>query len=123
MGGEQDAKDLKNKKHDELDEPESLVMGNILTDIKVTYTDVEQAISELRSSNAAGYDGLTNNLIKELPDIIPTLVEAINMSLNEGISPDALKLAIVIPLFKNGSKIEVTNYRPISLIPTLSKIM
>ena len=43
--------------------------------------------------------------------------------LNWGVYPNLLKLAKVIPIFKAGSKLEVNNYRPISLLPTLSKII
>ena len=38
-----------------------------------------------------------------------------------GIYPNSLKLANVIPIVKAGSKLEVINYKPISLLPTLSK--
>ena len=44
-------------------------------------------------------------------------------TLNWGVYPNSLKLAKVIPIFKAGSKLEVNNYRPISLLPTLSKII
>ena len=41
----------------------------------------------------------------------------------EGISPDQFKLAKVIPLHKGGEKDDVDNYRPISLLPVMSKIL
>ena len=40
-----------------------------------------------------------------------------------GIFPDRLKYAIVKPLFKNGDKSDVSNYRPISLLPAFSKVL
>ena len=53
------------------------------------------------------------------PIIIPQLVKIFNLSFKKGIFPDLMKLAKVIPIFKSGSKLLVTNYRPISLLSIL----
>ena len=50
------------------------------------------------------------------------LAKIINKSFNEGVFPRQLKNARVVPVFKEGSKTEVGNYRPISLLSSLSKI-
>ena len=47
----------------------------------------------------------------------------INKSLETGIVPDKLKLAKVIPIYKSKDKELLNNYRPISLLPIISKIM
>ena len=47
----------------------------------------------------------------------------INMSLDQGIVPDAMKLAKVIPRFKEKSKESFNNYRPISLLSSISKVL
>ena len=57
------------------------------------------------------------------PVITPYLAKIFNNSFNTGIFPDNMKLAKVIPLFKGGSKLSVNNYRPISLLPLISKIL
>ena len=54
--------------------------------------------------------------------VSPFLADIINMSLSAGIFPDILKLARVVPIFKNGNTADVNNYRPISVLPILSKI-
>ena len=57
--------------------------------------------------------GLSNHLPK---------IVLINKSFNEGVFPQQLKTARVVPIFKKGSKTEVGNYRPISLLSSISKI-
>ena len=48
--------------------------------------------------------------------------DLVNASLDEGIYPDCLKHAKVVPIHKGGSKLTVSNYRPISLLSTFSKV-
>ena len=57
------------------------------------------------------------------PIIVPYLVNIINISFKTGCFPDAVKLAKVIPIFKAGSKLDINNYRPISLLSVFSKII
>ena len=49
-------------------------------------------------------------------------IQVINVIFQEGIFPDSLKIASVIPMHKEGEKSEPNNFRPISLLPTLGKI-
>ena len=51
------------------------------------------------------------------------LTELINLSFNQGKFPAVLKIASVTPTFKKGDKLDVNNYRPISLISNISKII
>ena len=51
------------------------------------------------------------------------LSHLINLSFNSGTFPSILKIAKVIPVFKNGSRLNVDNYRPISLLSNLSKVL
>ena len=55
--------------------------------------------------------------------IAPPLALIINQSLLTGIFPTSLKLAKVIPLFKKGDEKVFGNYRPISLLPSVSKVI
>ena len=52
----------------------------------------------------------------------PALEKIFNLSINTGVYPDSLKIAKVIPIFKNGSKSSVNNYRPISILSPINKI-
>ena len=67
---------------------------------------------------------IPNFIYKHVCDIIaPILVKLFNSSVRQGIFPNRFKLARVIPLFKSGSKLLLANYRPISLLPFLSKVL
>ena len=54
-------------------------------------------------------------------EIIPSLTCILNQSLHTGIFPDTLKIAKIIPIYKKGSLNDILNYRPISLLPSISK--
>ena len=67
---------------------------------------------------------MSNALLKDIKDVIvEPIVEIINNSLATGYFPEGMKHAEIVPLFKAGSKNESTNYRPISLLITMSKLL
>ena len=83
-------------------------------------------IGTLLSKTSSGYDDLSSKVLKQLAPIIHPLIRIIvNQSLVTGIFPKKLKHAIVTPIYKgkNSDPQEFINYRPISLLPTLSKIL
>ena len=89
----------------------------------ITEAEVHSLINNLKIKKAPGIDGINAKLLKDTTDIIvPILTKIINKSFATGVCPDALKIARVIPLHKSGSKSNATNYRPISILPTISKI-
>jgi len=64
------------------------------------------------------------SLVKEtIEEIIKPLTHVCNVSFRTGIFPDQMKVAKVIPLFKAGNKNDLSNYRPVSLLPQFSKIL
>ena len=82
-----------------------------------------KAIDNLENKNRSGHDGISNTLLKTIKnDISQSLTIIINQMLTTGIFPDAFKLSKVIPLFKKGDSCLLVNYRPISLLPTISKV-
>ena len=84
---------------------------------------VAKIIGNLKPKVSAGYDNLSSKLLKDLKDIISRpLSIIINQSLCCGIFPSKLKLAKVIPLYKKGDSSLFGNYRPISLLSSVSKI-
>ena len=90
---------------------------------KVTEASVSKVIDSLKPKTSAGPDNISNNLIKIIKqEIVPSLSIIINQSLETGIFPDSLKIAKVVPLFKKDDPTTVNNYRPISLLNSISKI-
>ena len=88
-----------------------------------TPSEILKIISKLPSKNSAGHDDLSNKVIKYIGSVIAEpLSIIINQSFDTGIFPNVLKLAKVLPIFKKDDNQIFTNYRPISLLPVISKI-
>ena len=90
---------------------------------EVTVQEVESIICTLKSKHSCGVDGISTNFLKQIKtEISSPLTFLINQSLITGIFPKALKTAKVKPLFKKGARVDPNNYRPISLLSSLSKV-
>ena len=90
---------------------------------KVTEASVSKIIDSLKPKTSAGPDNISNDLIKKIKqDIVLSLGIIINQSLETGTFPDSLNIAKVVPLFKKDDPTTVNNYRPISLLNSISKI-
>ena len=84
--------------------------------------DVKHIILSLKSV-AAGWDNFPAYLGKKcINGYITPLTYILNQSMTEGVFPDLLKTARVIPLYKSGEKKNINNYRPISILSFFSKI-
>ncbi|KAK3098177.1 hypothetical protein FSP39_016896 [Pinctada imbricata] len=83
-------------------------------------TDVFNMLQKLNIKKSSGVDCLGPRLLKlTAPVISKCVAHMINQSITRGFFPDELKIAKVIPIYKKG---DPGNYRPISTLPTLSKI-
>jgi hypothetical protein len=86
--------------------------------------EVERIIMGLNDDSAVGWDNISNKVLKQYKHIlIPPLTHIFGKCLSEGIFPKCLKKAVVVPVHKSGNKDQITNYRPISLLPAISKIL
>ena len=86
--------------------------------------EISRIIKKLENKNSYGYDQISNKLIKELhPVISDPLTIVYNKSLEEGKFPKLMKQADTIPLYKANNTEDCNNYRPISLLLTMSKIL
>ena len=89
-----------------------------------TTSEIKKIINKIPNKNSSDYDGVSNVLVKELSNkILEPLMIIFNESSRQGIFPTKMKLADIVPLFKSGSRNISSNYRPISLLITLSKIL
>ena len=89
----------------------------------LTPEEVLKSIQKLKTKSSTGHDGISTKLLKRISQSISTVLTLIiNQSLFSGIFPDKLKIAKIIPLYKKGDSHVLDNYRPISLLPALSKV-
>ena len=95
-----------------------------LTNFTFTNSDeVLTLINGLKPKLSSGHDVISSTLLNDIGVVIaPTLSVIINQSLCTGVYPDKLKIAKVIPLFKKGDESLIENYRPISLLSSISKV-
>jgi hypothetical protein len=85
--------------------------------------EIRSIIKLLKPKKSSGMDNLSSWLLKELNSYINVpLSIIINKSMQEGIFPDKLKIAKIIPIYKSKDKEQFSNYRPISLLSSVSKI-
>ena len=89
----------------------------------VTEDYIANVISNLKNKSSYGYDNISNKLIKLAKGVLTQPLTLIsNQILRTGIFPKELKISRVKPLFKSGDPLQFNNYRPVSLLPSLSKI-
>ncbi len=81
-----------------------------------------KTLSQKKNSNDA--QGVSTKMIKYIGNEISIpLAHIFNLSLSMGVFPSKLKLCRVVPIFKSGNNMECDNYRPISLLSSISKIL
>ena len=85
---------------------------------------VRDALTSLKNSYSKDVYGLTTSVIKSVQNIIiPPLTKIFNNCIKECLFPDCLKLATIVPIYKKRDVNDLNNYRPISLLPIISKIL
>ena len=84
--------------------------------------EIEEIILKLDITKSGDIYGITPKLVKYAPCIAKNLSTILNLAIQQGIFPHQLRIAKVIPIHKGDSKMIVSNYRPISLLPIFGKI-
>ena len=83
--------------------------------------DVKQVIKDLKSNKSVVGD-IPTKILKECNFTFSELADCINKSFENGAFPDCLKEANVTPIFKKDDPLDKENYRPVSILPLLSKV-
>ena len=90
----------------------------------ITHYDIAKLVDSLKRKNSSGYDDVSNCLLKDIKSaIINPLVIIFNKFFSESHFPSKMKKVEVVPLYKSKDKTNKNNYRPISLLLTLSKLL
>ena len=90
----------------------------------ITPGDMISIMGQIKSKSSSGNDNISSKLLKSIKgEIAYPLSVAINSSLSSGVVPNCMKIAKVIPLYKAKDQQIISNYRPISLLPVLSKVL
>ena len=90
----------------------------------VNKSTIMTIITNLPIKNCCGFDGLSTTILKFIKGIIiKPLTLIINQILDTGVFPANLKIAKIIHFFKKDDRTVFNNYRPISLLPIISKVV
>ena len=86
--------------------------------------EVEDIIKDFDTSKGVGPNSIPPKILKKISHLISKpLSEIFNKSFSTGIFPDLLKISKINPIHKKDSKLLISNYRPISLLSNLNKII
>ncbi len=111
---------ITNNVHDQ----QALTLENSFRPEPVDTSTVILRMKHLNKSNSAGWDGIKHGYLKDsLPVNITYLTTIINTSIVTGVFPSAWKRSTVIPVFKSCDRCDANNYRPVSILPLLFKIL
>ena len=98
----------------------------INNEIDLYQSNVNEILNVVRDLGdvSPGCDGIPGHLIKKVIHIIVVpILHVCNTSLITGIVPSKFKTTRITPIYKKGDKNKLSNYRPISILPVLSKIL
>ena len=91
---------------------------------ELNFDEFEGTFKSLKRNKAAGFDELGSNIIIDAYDSLKNILfHVLKVSIKQGIFPDSLKIAKIIPIFKSDPKGNGSNYRPISILPVFLKVL
>nr|CAH7713322.1 unnamed protein product [Callosobruchus chinensis] len=107
-----------------IDRSEEIASSSEMNIQPTNENEIKEIILDLKKNSAPGCDGITFRDIFNLKEkLLKILTKLINNVIATGIFPNELKTSKISPVFKEGSKKDVDNYRPISVLSIFSKIV
>ena len=111
------------------DRPPDIAISNDVpllnfSDCPVTCTEIIETFDLLQPKKSQDLNGLSMFVLKKLSyQLAKPLCHIANLSLTNGVVPNEMKIAKIIPVFKSGDRTSMDNYRPISLLSCFSKVL
>ena len=91
---------------------------------QTSQAEIESIIKEFDSSKGVGPNSIPTKILKQISHLISTpLAHIFNKSFRTGVFPGLLKISKINPLHKKDSRLLISNYRPISLLSNINKII
>lgn len=107
-----------------LNDPSIISPTHSLVLLSTDEKEIIQLIQGLRENCAVGADQISGKILKRYVNLLSLPITHIcNLAITTGVFPRALKLAVIKPIHKGGKTDSTNNYRPISILPTISKIL
>ena len=89
----------------------------------VSYRELRRVVTSLRNTNTCGVDGISSRMVKNTFNVIGHIIlNLVNASLTRGTVPESWKISLVYPIHKGGALDDPAQFRPISVVPLVSKI-
>ena len=91
---------------------------------ELNFDEFDEALKRLKRNKAAGFDYLSSKIIFDAYENIKNILfHVFEVSIQQGIFPESLKIAKVTPMFKSGEKNNVSNYRSTYILPEFLKVL
>ena len=98
-------------------------MSHVAIPPKYSTKEISPIAKSIKTKNTHGYDGISTQILKVNSNYITSpLTYICNKVILSGIFLDQLKFSIIKPVYKKGDRTNLTNYRPISLSTSFSRV-
>ena len=85
---------------------------------------IRDVLGGMKTNKSVGLDDISARFLKDgMEFLIDPVKHIVNLSIMSEVVPDGFKAARVSPLYKKGSRLDPGNYRPVSILPVLSKVL